>query len=140
MASLDEYKKSVDWRPAEEQARERAMKDAWIPPKIRQLVDDKIVKNKIVLVFDEITCNLDPVAHMDGRERNHDEYCNDIDNIVHDVSWVIRNFYNSIHRGYKEGAPRLIHAEKLANNLIEQMKSQLTDEQKKEFEKCLTLF
>ena len=75
----------------------------------------------IVLKFDE-TNNFCPVCSKHGISGNNIE-------IAKTAAWVINNAMNSIHESFPEGAPRLIEMRQLYENLMGQLREQLTQEE-----------
>lgn len=74
---------------------------------------------KIVLEFD-YTNNYDMVEIKHGKTD---------DGVIKNVRWVINCFNESITRSYEEDSPRRFEMEYLFNDLMNQIKSQLTKEE-----------
>ena len=75
----------------------------------------------ITLTFDK-TNNFCPACSKHGISGDKIE-------IAKTAAWVINNALNSIQESYSEGAPRLIEMRQLHENLMEQLREQLTQEE-----------
>ena len=84
------------------------------------------MSRKITLTF-EISNNFDPICEKHGVEN--------ID-IVKTALWVVNCANAAIYDSYPEDALRRIEMDKLADNLREQIKSQITVEEAEEMKLC----
>lgn len=75
----------------------------------------------ITLTFD-VTNNFCPVCSKYGTSGDRIE-------IAKTAAWIINNAMCSIEESYSEGAPRLIQMRQLYENLKEQLRKQLTQEE-----------
>ena len=80
--------------------------------------------NQIILVFNE-TNNFDVVSARYGSS-------GDMESLIKESSWAVRNFYCSVASNYEKSSPRRVEAELLALNLLKQIYEQTPEELKED--------
>lgn len=79
------------------------------------------MENEIKLVFNKSN-DFDPIAKKYGVNGSRES-------LIKNVRWLLNNAMSSIMKAYDEGAPRRIEMEQLHNDLMNQLRNQLNEEE-----------